>query len=170
MFARRIALSLAAVGLAGVIFSGSGLVYAQTPPESSARGLVGQVRDLDGDSFLLIQKGTGEELTVSLDGFDATTALTTPGGLNTTSASPEQFQNGAQVAVLVDGNLTAVQILVKPSRPTAVPFSGAVTSVENGTLTVALAGFEAKIGHRPHTAGTIGDPNLSARLLLWHWT
>jgi hypothetical protein len=32
-----------------------------------------------------------------------------------------------------------------------------------------LSGFEAKIGNWPYTAGTIGDLNLSVRLLLWHW-
>ena len=137
MFARRIALSLAAVGLAGLIFSGSGLVHAQTPSETSARGLVGQVRELNEDSFLLIQNGTGETFTVLLDGFDASTALTTPGG------GQAQFQNGAQVAVLVDDGMTAVQILVKPSRPTVLPFSGAVTSVENGTMTVVRPNGES---------------------------
>ncbi len=138
MFARRIALSLAAVGFGGLIFSGSGLVHAQTPSETSARGLVGQVRELNEDSFLLIQNGTGETFNVLLDGFDASTALTTHG-----SGGQAQFQNGAQVAVLVDDGMTAVQILVKPSRPTVLPFSGAVTSVENGTLTVVRPSGES---------------------------
>ena len=40
----------------------------------------------------------------------------------------------------------------------------------NNKLDRPLTGFKAKIGNRPHTAGTIGDLNLSARLLLWHWT
>lgn len=136
MFARRIALSLAAAGFLGFVFSGSGLVHAQTAPESSNRGLVGQVKDLDGNSFLLIQNGTGETFTVSLNGFDATTALTTPGG-------QDQFRNGAQVAVLVDGGLTAVQILVKPSRPSVQPFSGAVISVEDGMMTVVRPSGES---------------------------
>jgi hypothetical protein len=138
MFARRIALSLAAVGLAGLIFSGSGLVHAQTPSETSARGLVGQIRDLNEDSFLLTQNGTGETFTVFLNGFDASAALTTHG-----SGGRAQFQNNAQVAVLVDDGMTAVQILVKPSRPTVLPFSGAVTSVENGTLTVVRPSGES---------------------------
>ena len=136
MFARRIALSLAAAGFLGFVFSGSGLVHAQTAPETSNRGLVGQVQDLDGNSFLLIQNGTGETFTVSLNGFDATTALTTPGG-------QDQFRNGAQVAVLVDGGLTAVQILVKPSRPSVLPFSGAVISVEDGMMTVVRPSGES---------------------------
>ena len=143
MIARRVALSLAAVGIAGLIFSGSGLVHAQTATETPARGLVGQVRGLNGDSFLLIQNGTGEEFTVSLGGFDASTDLTTPSGLNITSGGQEQLQNGAQVAILVDENLTAVQILVKPSRPTALPFSGAVTTIGNGTMTVVRPNGES---------------------------
>ncbi len=138
MFAKRIALSLAAVGIGGLILSGSGLVHAQTAPEASTRGLVGQVRDLDGHSFLLTQNGTGETFNVLLDGFDASTALTTHA-----SGGQAQFQNGAQVAVLVDGNLTAVQILVKPSRPTVLPFSGAVTTIENGTMTVVRPNGES---------------------------
>ena len=138
MFARRIVLSLAAVGFGGLIFSGSGLVHAQTPSETSARGLVGQVRDLNEDSFLLTQNGTGEIFNVLLDGFDASTALTTHG-----SGGQEQFRDGAQVAVLVDDGMTAVQILIKPSRPTVLPFSGAVTSVENGTLTVVRPSGES---------------------------
>ena len=40
----------------------------------------------------------------------------------------------------------------------------------NDKLDRPLTGFEAKIGNWPHTAGTIGDLSLSARLLLWHWT
>lgn len=131
MVAKRIILSLAAVGLAGFIFSGSGLVHAQTNPKSSTRGLVGEVQSLNGDSFPLIQNGTGKEFNVSLSGFDASAALTTHG-----SDGQEQLGVGAQVAVLVDQDSTAVQIMVKPIRPTARPFSGAVTSVEKGTMTV----------------------------------
>ena len=71
MVAKRIILSLAAVGLAGFIFSGFGLVHAQTNPKSSTRGLVGEVQSLNGDSFPLIQNGTGKEFNVSLSGFDA---------------------------------------------------------------------------------------------------
>ena len=52
------------------------------------------------------------------------------------SDGQEQLGVGAQVAVLVDQDSTAVQIMVKPIRPTARPFSGAVTSVEKGTMTV----------------------------------
>ena len=40
----------------------------------------------------------------------------------------------------------------------------------NDTLNRPLTGFEAKIGDWPHTAATIRDQKLSARLLLWHWT
>ena len=113
MFARRIALSLAAVGIGGLILSGSGLVHAQTAPEASTRGLVGEIRELKVDSFSLIQNGTGEIFTVSLNGFDANAALTT------------------------------VQIQVKPSRPTVLPFSGVVTSVENGTMSVVRPSGES---------------------------
>ncbi len=143
MFARRIALSLAAVGIGGLILSGSGLVHAQTAPEASTRGLVGEIRELKVDSFSLIQNGTGEIFTVSLNGFDANAALTTPGGLTIHGGGQAQFQEGAQVAVLVDGNLTAVQIQVKPSRPTVLPFSGVVTSVENGTMSVVRPSGES---------------------------
>src|SRR6266540_2921867 len=31
-----------------------------------------------------------------------------------------------------------------------------------------LAGFEAEIGHLPHTAGTVCDVNLCTGFLLWH--
>ena len=130
MFAKRIIFSLAAAALAGLILTGSGSVHAQTAPAAPARGLVGEVRDLYAGSFTLIQNGTGEEFILFLQDFDANAALTTP------SSGPAQFRNGAQVAVLVDDEFTAVQILVKPSRPSILPFSGAVTSVENGMLTV----------------------------------
>ena len=145
MIAKRIALSLAAVGLASLTLSGSGLVHAQTDAETSTRGLVGEVQQLDVDrgSFLLIQNGTGDEFTVSLNGFDATTGLTTPGG-------QDQFRDGAQVAVLVDDDLIAVKIMVKPSQPTVLPFSGAVTSVENGTLTIVRPGGETMTVQMPY--------------------
>jgi len=38
----------------------------------------------------------------------------------------------------------------------------------NDELDGPLTGFEAKISDWPHTAGTIGNLKLSARLLLWH--
>ena len=131
MLTRRVTLSMAAIGLAGLILFGSGMVHAQIAQESSTRGLVGEVRELDHDSFVLIQKGTGDEYTLSLDSFNASTDLTTHG-----SGGQEQFQDGSQVAVLVDDDLTAVKILVKPRQPTVLPISGAVASVKNGTLTV----------------------------------
>ena len=139
MIAKRMVLSLAAAGLVSLIFSGSGLVHAQTAPETAGRGLVGEVQELNlnEESFTLIQNGTGDEFTVSLSGFDASLALTTPGDLTTSSGVQEKFQDGAQVAVLVDDYFNAVQIMIKPSHPTVLPFSGAVTSVENGMLTVA---------------------------------
>ncbi len=145
MIAKRMVLSLAAAGLVSLIFSGSGLVHAQTAPETSGRGLVGEVRELNlnEESFTLIQNGTGDQFTVSLSGFDASLALTTPGGFTTSSGGHEKFQDGAQVAVLVDGDLTAVQILIKPSRPTVLPFSGAVTTIENGTMTVVRPSGES---------------------------
>ncbi len=39
----------------------------------------------------------------------------------------------------------------------------------NEELDGPLAGFEAKIGDWPHTAYTVSNLNLSARLLLWHF-
>jgi hypothetical protein len=40
----------------------------------------------------------------------------------------------------------------------------------NDNLDRPLIGLEAKIGDGAHTAGAIGDMNLSAGLLLWHGT
>ena len=154
MFAKRIILLLAAVGFAGLILSGFGMVHAQTASETSSRGLVGEVRDLSDGSFTLIQNGTGEEFILFFDSFDAGVALTNHGG------GRAQFQDGAQVAVLVNDEFTAVQILVKPSRPSVQPFSGAVTAVENGMLTVVRPSGETLTiqipsGERPPQTGAV---------------
>ena len=154
MFAKRIILLLAAVGFAGLILSGFGMVHAQTASETSSRGLVGEVRDLSDGSFTLIQNGTGEEFILFFDSFDAGVALTNHGG------GRAQFQDGAQVAVLVNDEFTAVQILVKPSRPSILPFSGAVTKVEDGMLTVVRPNGETMTirvpsGERAPRAGAV---------------
>ena len=116
---------------------------------------MGEVQQLNGDSFLLVQNGTGDEFTVSLNGFDASIDLTIP-----SSGGQDQFRDGAQVAVLVEEDLTAVKIMVKPSQPTVLPFSGAVTSVENGTLTIVRPGGETMTvqipsGERAPQAGAV---------------
>ena len=155
MFAKRIVIFLAAAGLGGFLFSGSGLAHAQTAPEASTRGLVGEVGSLNVDSFLLTQNGTGDEFIVFLNDLDASTGLTTHG-----SGGREQFREGAQVAVLIDDEGTAVQIKVKPSRPTIQPFSGAVTTIESGTMTVVRPSGESMTvqipsGERAPQAGAV---------------
>ena len=117
--------------------------------------LVGEVGSLNVDSFLLTQNGTGDEFIVFLNDLDASTGLTTHG-----SGGREQFREGAQVAVLIDDEGTAVQIKVKPSRPTIQPFSGAVTTIESGTMTVVRPSGESMTvqipsGERAPQAGAV---------------
>ncbi len=131
MIIPRIALSVAAVGLAGLVLAGSSTAHAQSAPESNNRGLVGEVTEIREDSFTLEQKGTGEIITVSLEGFEAKSNLTIHG-----AADENEFAEGSQVAVLVDGDQVAKQILVKPSKPSLQAFSGAVASHEEDTMTI----------------------------------
>ncbi len=98
------------------------------------KGFVGTVEEMTEGSFALIQQGTGGQVTIGLpDEY----VLKTPGGPRTTGT----FEDGARVAVLaqlVDDQWIAVQVLVKPVKPTAPPGIGVVVSSneEEGTFTI----------------------------------
>lgn len=111
------------VGLSGVVI------------ESSESGTATSVA-ADGTGVLVINDADEGEFVVAL-GSDYT--LRTPGS-ETPSDVAGVLAVGAKVAVLAQssagGDLTAVQVLVKPVRPTTEPVTGAVVSRSGNTITI----------------------------------
>lgn len=95
------------------------------------KAFVGVVEGEPDDSAVtLIRKGTEEPITISLGNHE----LKTPGGKVAGS-----FADGANVVILAreDGDQwVAMWVLVKPTKPTAPPVTGAVVSVQDGVLTI----------------------------------
>ena len=106
--------------------------------EGKPRGFVGVVDSYAGpdppNSFVLIRQGTGEVVTIHLPA-EGLLIFKTPG-------RPEgMFMVNARVAVLArwDGAMwVAEKGLVKPTKPSFIPFVGVVVSQENGKLTLRL--------------------------------
>lgn len=99
--------------------------------KNKRKAFVGVVEgEPDATAVTLIQKGTEEPITIVL----GTHELRTPGGKVAGS-----FTDGANVVVLAsqDGaQWVAMWVLVKPTKPTAPPVTGAVVSVQDGVLTI----------------------------------
>ncbi|MFQ5860635.1 MAG: fibronectin type III domain-containing protein [Dehalococcoidia bacterium] len=102
------------------------VVLTETPVRRAFVGVV------DGDpngSVTLIQQGTGELVTIMLDGHE----VKTPGG-----PRADAFTDGARVVVQarqVNGLWEAVKVVVKPKKP-PFPLVGAVVSVDDGIVTI----------------------------------
>ncbi len=117
-----------------------GAVSAQEGPERTRKGFVGTVSSYDEGAGLLVllikgdQAETSTPVTLTI-GPDV--VIKVPGRPGVTQGTLEE---GARVAVLAQmtegGDWEAIQVVVKPVKPTRPPVTGAVTSIEGRTLTI----------------------------------
>ena len=110
----------------------SGNLYSFTTLEQQLvrRAFVGVVEDDPGSSVTLTLNETDDQITIQLT---SSYELKTPGGPRAGT-----FVAGARVVILSEiknGELVAIQVLVKPVTPTQ-PITGVVTTVDGNTVTV----------------------------------
>ena len=120
---------------------------AVSPPGERRKAFVGVITEIDPatTTVTLTQKGSGESVTISLEG---EVQFKFPGGPNKGS-----LEEGAEVVILTRRAGTeneAIFVLVKPVKPTFSPFVGTVTSVdEDGVITILLPNGKTKKVRKP---------------------
>lgn len=132
----------------------TGVALAQEESDSGDhRGIVGEVvvdnLDAEGMGTVVVQTAEGEEITITVG---ASSEVKTPGTPAVTDVAGS-LGMGAQVAVLIDGGGNAIQVLVKPQRPTAPPETGAVVGIQDGILTIMRPDGSTKEVRIPEGAG-----------------
>lgn len=148
MFGKKTYKGLTATGLGlGIALTSVIAAGAQETPEAQAVeedariGYVGTVASYDG-SVLVVDPVRDDTDDVSLN-VNGDTQIRTPGG-----PVAGVLEGGARVAVLGieedDGSWTALQIMVKPVRPTIEAITGAVVSREGDVITIQLPSGETK--------------------------
>lgn len=140
--------------VASLALASIGAAYAQEAEEATREGFVGTVSSYSGTTLVIkvVDEDTGAATSVTI------TAVTednvkSPGQPGQT---PEEvLEPGAKVAVLaemVDGAWEAVQVVVRPTKPTFVPLVGAVVSADGNEIQIMLPNGDIKTVQLPPNA------------------
>ncbi len=150
MIKNRFAKGITAAGLGlGIALTSVLTAGAQELPDAAGelarRGFIGTVTSYDGSTLVIDPvRAESEDVTFKVD--DGTT-IRMPGGPEVAGA----LEKGARVGVLglleEDGTWVAMQILVKPLRPSVQAITGAVVERDGRTLTIQLPNGETRVIH-----------------------
>lgn len=148
--------ALAALAVASVGAATAGVASAQSGSDEDTptrQGYVGVVTDSSTSTRTLsvrVKASEGGTSSPAVITFQLTddSRVKIPGAQSKVQVSGA-LEAGAKVAVLgermPDGTWTAIQILVKPNKPTLPPATGSVVSVENGVMTLMLPNGKVKM-------------------------